>query len=446
MSSSGPLSPSPPAPSPDVLIVGGGVAGLALAICLRRLHIPCRVFEAYPHLSETAGACLQIAPNGINVLSALGLKDEFVRRGKKCLQFRFCTHRDEHVAEVPIDGDKHFGADAIMAGRYQLHTMLARTLEADGLAIEYGRRLRALEQHADGVTLTFEDGSSATGAIVVGCDGLHSTTRQLLFPAVPKPDFLGYIGLGGVVPLSTLTPEQVALTRIDQGTMTAMRGLVGVWYIAETGPSATGERQLFVWTNFPLPLDMCNKARTEMTPEQICKEILEPLFGDWADPLPTLMRAVCREGLVRQPIQGLGAELPHWSVERTLLIGDAAHATGPAGEGASVALEDAQYLARLLKDVYSVKPGDATVTAPSSAAITAMFAQYDAHRRPRVVAINNESRERCEEKRRVYTPWSAWMHNRMMSVILSVLVWWTGGVIGAEENAYKIPGYDTMFS
>lgn len=439
MSAAASSSPAVPANSASVLVIGGGISGLTLALFLHRLRIPCRVFEAYAALSETAGACLQLAPNGVNVIKALDLENELKVRGAVCHAYRFCNERGQTVAELPLKGAELYGADAITCSRHRLHTLLARTLEEEGLTVEYGHKLAQLQQDEQGVTLTFENGRTATGAMAIGCDGLHSRTRELVFPLAPQPAFIGYLGSGGVVPFSALTEKQLALARMNDGVMTVTRGPVGAFGTAETGRSAQGERQVFVWTNTPLSLEQCNKARTEMTSEQV-HDLLAPNYSSWYDPLPTLLRASTNaelgSSLSRGPIFGFDRDLPSWNSQRVLLIGDAAHATGPGGQGASTALEDAHFLARLLQDAYADSKG----SAPSSAVVSSVFGAFELHRRPRVLRINAEARSRGDGKLRTYGPVSGWLRDRMMGG----MTWWFGDAFFRDNFSYRIPGYDTM--
>jgi 2-polyprenyl-6-methoxyphenol hydroxylase-like FAD-dependent oxidoreductase len=120
--SSSDISSSSPAPAGcgGVLIIGGGVAELTLALFLAQLRIPCRVFESYPRLRPAVGACLQLAPNGVAVLQ---LEDALRARGAMCHSYRFCNDRGECFADLPLGGRAKRGAASITLARARLHAL-----------------------------------------------------------------------------------------------------------------------------------------------------------------------------------------------------------------------------------------------------------------------------------------------------------------------------------
>ena len=181
-----------PSTSSAVLIIGGGIAGCALALFLSRLNISARVFEAYPETVEVGGG-LQVAPNGGNVLRALGLHTALAESGAVCRTFRLCNHHGQTLMEIPLKGRERYGVDAITCSRHALRTVLLNALTTEGVRVEYHKRLTSLHQTEAAVTASFEDGTVAVGQVLVGADGIHSITRTLLFPTTPSPVYMGFM-------------------------------------------------------------------------------------------------------------------------------------------------------------------------------------------------------------------------------------------------------------
>ncbi len=142
------------------IIIGGGIAGPALAIFLARAGIEATIFEAYPR-GEAAGSGLAIAPNGMRVLGALGLADEVIACGTPVEEFRFRNGGGRTLARYTSDTVKRFGFPTVGLRRPVLQTILHRAVEAEGIPMEYARQLVSIDQHEQGVVAHFADGSSA---------------------------------------------------------------------------------------------------------------------------------------------------------------------------------------------------------------------------------------------------------------------------------------------
>jgi 2-polyprenyl-6-methoxyphenol hydroxylase-like FAD-dependent oxidoreductase len=126
------------------------------------------------------------------------------------------------------------------------------------------------------------------------------------------------------------------------------------------------------------------------------------IAAGWHDPIPQLLDAA--EDIVVTSTLDV-ATLPTWWRKRTLLIGDAAHATSPhAGQGASLALEDAMRLGRLMQKGH--EPG-------------ATFEAFEAERRPRVERVVALARRNGNSKRQ-FSPTGAWIRDRMLKLLLPI--------------------------
>ena len=170
----------------DVIVIGGGIGGLSFALALHQVGIRCRVYEstaAYKPL----GVGLNLLPHAVKELGSLGLLDRLISAGVETREICFYTRHGQLVDREPRG--KHAGYDwpQVSIHRADLHSTLVdavvERLGADALVL--GHRCIAVEQNDAEVTAHFQGSSkeaSATGAILVACDGIHSVVRSLLHP------------------------------------------------------------------------------------------------------------------------------------------------------------------------------------------------------------------------------------------------------------------------
>jgi FAD-dependent urate hydroxylase len=343
-----------------VLIVGAGIGGPVLGMALRRQGLDVSLVEARPASAVAEGAFLGLAPNGMHGLSELDLAAPVQELGHTCAEFRFSNRKGKTLGKIDRSADSsRFGHALTMIRRSDLHALLTEEAARRGVAVERGQRLTALDP-GNGVA-RFADGTERQADIVVGCDGLRSTVRALVFPDAPRPRFSELFDYGGFAPCvpSNLAPgvnEMVFGRRAFFGAFATPRGET-FWF--HNGPPA--------------------QANSE---DEAPRERLLALHAD--DPLwiSALLRAT-PQVLGPWPLFELDP-LPAWSRERVVLLGDAAHAMSPsAGQGASLAIEDALVLARSL----AVEPDRASA-----------LASYERARRPRVERIAKVARRSSNGK------------------------------------------------
>ncbi len=130
----------------------------------------------------------------------------------------------DHITTIEIHGKERYGADPIACTREALHNVLTNALKKEGIEINYGKKLKELKQDNDRVTAIFEDGSQATGALLVGCDGLHSRTRELIFPHAPQPE---YVGLDSYIAFTSMDQMPKGMTTPNIEDMQLTLGQVG---------------------------------------------------------------------------------------------------------------------------------------------------------------------------------------------------------------------------
>src|SRR4051812_39066738 len=184
------------------LIIGGGIAGPVTAIFLKRAGIDAELFEAWPY-SAGIGGGLQIAPNGMHVLTEIGLADEMIRRGSVAESFDFHSQSGARLGSVNQNMRQRFGQPAVNMCRATLNEALINKAWCENVELRFEKRLVAIEDRADKpVVAHFADGSFAEGDFVIGADGVHSAVRAYVIPDGPKPFDTGLIGFGGFVPRS----------------------------------------------------------------------------------------------------------------------------------------------------------------------------------------------------------------------------------------------------
>jgi 2-polyprenyl-6-methoxyphenol hydroxylase-like FAD-dependent oxidoreductase len=392
-----------------VVIVGGGIAGPALALLLDKAGISSAVYEAYPQADDIGGG-LQIAPNGMRVLDRIGVADQLLARGVAGEEFCFENQNGTVLARVGNGRAHKYGVPAVQMSRSVLHKALMEEVARRGITITYRKRLTELSCHSDGVAARFEDGTMAEGTILVGADGVHSRTREILFPAGPRPVYTGIFTVGGFASHPSLAPAgEAQMQRLHM--IFGREGFFGYGYFDRQYPS-----RVMWWSHLERKREPSKQEYASWSTEELRAELLERHRG-WHEPVQTILRSAT--DLMRGPIYDVPT-LPAWSRDRTLLIGDAAHAISPhAGQGASLALEDAMMLAKLLRDRQS--------------SYVETFALFEQSRRARVEKIIAEARRRGDGKR-VLTPAQAWVRDRIISILMPIL----GERMNEGMYSYKI--------
>ena len=176
------------------LVIGGGIAGPVTALALRKAGIDAVVYEAYARSAEGLGGTLMVAPNGLNALGVVGLEQAVAAIGQPIERMVMADARGKPLMEVP--GLPGLPASRVL-WRSELYRVVRERALQEGIRLEHGKRLADVCETEDGITAIFEDGSRASGDILIGADGIHSTVRKLIDPNAPEPRSDGLLGLGG---------------------------------------------------------------------------------------------------------------------------------------------------------------------------------------------------------------------------------------------------------
>ena len=308
-----------------ILVVGAGMAGLALARALGRAGFGPELIEREAGW-EAAGTGMYLPANGVRALGALGLGEAVAARAAPITHQRLLDDHGRLLAEIDLDwlwGD--VGA-CLALPRADLHQVLR-----EGVAVRMGRTIASLE-HLDGpVLVTFDDGRQDSYDLVVGADGLRSRVRRLAVdPHPPVP--VGQHSWRFLAPC----PPQVT-------TWTVMLGR-GASFL--TIPIGQGRVYCYA--------DLTTDPTADGPPAGDPLAGLRGRFAGFAAPVPELLDQLSDPAQVHvAPIEQVAAE--RWGRGAVVLVGDAAHAMSPnMAQGASLAFEDALVLAGCLGEAGSV--------------------------------------------------------------------------------------------
>ncbi|MCW2890183.1 MAG: monooxygenase, FAD-binding protein [Streptosporangiaceae bacterium] len=336
------------------LVIGGGVAGPVAAMALRRAGIEPTVYEAYESTADGIGGTLTVAPNGLDALGILGA-DEAVRAiGLPMVHTVMADGHGKRIGEFPSLPDL---PPSRAMWRSELYRALHDDAVAQGIRIEYGKRLIGVEDTPTGITARFADGSTANGDVLIGADGVRSTVRTLIDPAAPAPDNVPLLNFGAAADIAV--PAEPDATYFVFG----RRAFLGYW-VQPDGRTAW-------FGNLPHDKPMTSAQAREVP----AAEWLRRLREVYADDVPgrDLLEHTSADELFVLGSMEIMPKLPHWHRGRMVLVGDSAHApSASSGQGASLAAESAVQLARCLRDLPDV---------PSA------FAAYERLRRPRVEKV-----------------------------------------------------------
>ncbi|MGY6548398.1 MAG: FAD-dependent oxidoreductase [Roseinatronobacter sp.] len=311
----------------EVVIIGGGVAGLAAAAALSQRGAQVLLLEQADGFLEV-GAGLQISPNGARVIDALG-QDEALRHvalRSRAVVLRKAA-RGAEVVRLALPED---GPGFHLIHRADLIDVLRGALGTGPGSVETRLIAQVTQVSPDGPrpSVTLHSGETLSADLILGADGLHSVTRQALDQgASARPFFTGQVAWRALIPSSPDAPPEA------QVFMGPGRHLVSY-------PLRGGLRRNLV------AVEERSAWAQEGWAHPGQAEDLRAAFAGFGGPVPGWLEQVDKVwlwGLFRHPVA------QHWHRGQVALLGDAAHPTLPfMAQGANLALEDAMTLARVL--------------------------------------------------------------------------------------------------
>ncbi len=350
-----------------VVVIGAGMGGLSAAIALRQAGYDIEVYDRVREL-RPAGAAISIWSNGVKVLNYLGLHAQISKVGGQMNRMAYHRHTGEKLTDFSLQPlIEQVGERPYPVARADLQRML---LDAFGEEkVHLGARCIAVEQDDHQATAIFEDGSRASGDLLVAADGTHSIIRNIVVGREIERQYVGYVNWNGLVPATPdLAPWDSWVTYVGEGKRASLMP-VG------TNLTGTDPNRFYYFFDVPLPKGSVGQPNGY-------REELSHFFQGWAEPVQTLIQRLDPEKTARVEIHDV-EPLPTLVRGRIALLGDAGHATAPdLGQGGCQAMEDAVVLANYLKTT-NISVGDA-------------LKRYEAARLDRVAEVVTRARKRSD--------------------------------------------------
>jgi len=364
-----------------VMIAGGGIAGLTLALSLHRAGVPCHVYESATQIGEL-GVGINLLPHATRLLSELGLEGDLARASVTTRESVFYNRFGQFIYREPLG---RFAGYAWP--QFSIHRGYLQRILYDAVVQRLGRDSVSLGWQCTGFTDNGNNGNTGnnkvtarfsdpvtgrprpnqSGTVLVGCDGVHSAVRKQLYPQEGEPRYSGVNMWRGVARWEPFL-SGASFTRVGW----LATGKLVIYPIIDNADSRN--RQLVNWV---AELDTPRHSLRDWTREGRLEDFIGAFADmrfDWLD-IPALLRAT--EHVLEYPMVDQDP-LNRWSFGRVTLLGDAAHPMVPRGSnGAGQAILDAKAFTDCL-----VEDQDDPVAA---------LAHYDDRRRPptsRVVLMN----------------------------------------------------------
>ncbi|SPP92922.1 flavin-dependent oxidoreductase [Bradyrhizobium vignae] len=328
-----------------VLIAGGGIGGLTLALSLHQVGVECRVFESVPAL-KPLGVGINVLPHAVRELFELGLKEKLESVGVLTKDLCYFSKHGKPIISEPrgLEAGYRWPQFSINRGKLQ-QLLLDAVIERMGAeCVLTGHHISSWSDTPNGVRAEFINKASGEvvgayeGALLVGADGIHSGVRQGLYPEEGPPLWTGRIMWRGV----TLAEPFLSGRSVLMAGYQAQKFLC---YPISNVPDENGKYEINWVAARQLP-ETYDWHQQDWNRAGSLEDYL-PWFKEWDFgwlDIPGLMRNCSRSyefPLVdRDP-------LPRWSFGSVTLLGDAAHPMYPIGSnGASQAILDARTLTR----------------------------------------------------------------------------------------------------
>ncbi|KAJ5356786.1 Monooxygenase FAD-binding [Penicillium concentricum] len=327
-----------------VIIVGGSIAGLSLALMLERNGIDFVILEAYPNIAPQVGASFGVLPNGFRILDQLGCYESIIEKAGSPVD-TFCFRDSQGKAFWTFDNFNEasvgsHGYPVVFLERRMLIEVLYGKIQ-DKSKVITSQRVQSIENGTSSATVTTATGQTYTGNMVIGADGIHSKVRQEMWKAAGKVD-----------PTWIDPKEESALPATYACIFGISKGVEGI----EKGTLSSVFNEHFSYLVPSGPGDITywflvrNMGKTYYGADipRFTKEEEEAFAAEHLDDqiTPTLKFSA----LYKSKIASAYSTFPEyvykkWYFQRTMTIGDASHKFEPlTGQGGNNAMETAASL------------------------------------------------------------------------------------------------------
>lgn len=346
----------------EILVVGGGLAGLSTALALGQKGIAVRLLEQTEQIGAI-GYGIQMGPNVFSIFEQLGVADAVLRKSHRPSGLLMLdAYSGEQLASVPFDSSfgKFFKAPYVAIHRVDLHNILLEACRSlPNICLDLAVTVRAFDDLGDRVRVSTAQGRAIEGAALIGADGLRSVIRSQMHPR-DEPRSNGYVAHRTIVPMQAV-PENL---RRDEVVMWAGPAFHIIYY------PLRDRTELNVVAVF-----RTSTHAQQQDPETHKAELQET----YRNAHPDMQAVLALMDLSRRWPLADRDPIRHWAKGRVTLLGDSAHATLQSlAQGAGMAIEDAGYLAALV----SVANGE----------IASAFSQFAQDRVVRTSRVQLESR------------------------------------------------------
>ncbi|KAI5922717.1 kynurenine 3-monooxygenase [Camillea tinctor] len=365
-------------PPTHVAIIGGGVAGLTLALALHDLGISSTVYEARSEGFDQGGG-IMLSPNGLRVLDSVGVYKRVRDSASQFDKLTYTDSLDQATDEYYFGSEKLYGYQGIRIMRTKLLDELKAVLRERHIPIQYDSKLATITSDGpDKVEFAFTNGQVACASLLIGADGIHSTVRGTFLPHV-KPSYVGFIGISCVVQRSQVRiPEGYSLPA-------TVMAKPGAFLLVPQQPDGS---ELYIGSQRRFAeLDSAGWEVLRKDKQRLY-DMLQENKTDWPDVVQSALEVTTVDRMGFWAFHGL-PPLTSWSSEseRIILVGDAAHAIPPTvGQGANQAFEDVRALATLLSKLSPVVP------------LSKAVAQWQAYRQDRIKKVLDLTRQMNEKR------------------------------------------------
>jgi len=339
-------------PEMRILVVGGGIAGLTLTGLLQQRGFKPTLVEQIPEYG-TIGYVIVLWPSGSRILKGLGVYRSLLDVGLQFTTYNVSDERGQMLHSYSVHNVTEKYGPMLSTYRPDLINVIKEAVDPD--SIRMSTTVDKIDQTNDEVYVTFSDGTEETYDLVVGCDGVRSKTRDLVFGDVP----LSYSGMTG---WSFWVKPNIAKT-LQIAEYWGTGKFFGIW------PT---KGRLSVFTSI-------RDNVQEPDPVESRIDRIQENFKNFGGLVPEILESLDDPNEIFHGHYN-DLRMKKWHKGRVVLVGDAAHAILPtAGGGVSMAMESAAVLVDEL-------------CRADSKYIEQAFESYITRRRSRVDKIQNQSR------------------------------------------------------